>query len=280
MELLVVLAIVPVIFLCSYIYKKDLHREPKKLLISIFIWGALTCIPAVILETFFGDIFITEDTSLPFLEIFINVFFGIALIEELGKWVVTKIKGYKSREFDEIYDIIVYSVFASLGFACLENIGYVLENGIGTAIMRAVISIPGHACFGILMGYYMSKAKVNEMNGSFIKKKKNMFLSLFIPTLFHAIYDSLLSTDSGTFFLLFFVFDIFMVIYCFGIVKKMSKIQNNVSTNIENGKIKESKEGLIDFKKSKKDEDVKFCPICGKNVEGMNFCPSCGFKIK
>ena len=71
-----------------------------------------------------------------------------------------------------------------------------------------------------------------------------------------------------------------MVIYCFGIVKKMSKIQNNVSTNIENGKIKESKEGLIDFKKSKKDEDVKFCPICGKNVEGMNFCPSCGFKIK
>lgn len=279
MEILLFLAIIPVVFLCSYIYKKDLHREPKKLLIGIFIWGALTCIPAVILETAVGDIFVTEDDSLPFLEIFINVFFGIALIEELGKWVVTKWKGYKSREFDEIYDIIVYAVFASLGFACLENIGYVLENGIGTAIMRAVISIPGHACFGILMGYYMSKAKVNEMNGSFIKKKKNMFLSLFIPTLFHAIYDSLLSTDSGTLFLLFFVFDIFMVIYCFGIVKKMSKVQNNVSTNIEKGIIKENKDGLIDFKNKSK-EEVKFCPVCGKDVAGANFCSSCGFKIK
>ena len=279
MEVLLFLAIIPVVILCSYVYKKDLHREPKKLLISIFIWGALTCIPAIIFETLFGSIFDTEDASLPFIEIFINVFFGIALIEELGKYIVTKLKGYNSREFDEIYDIIVYAVYASLGFACLENIGYVLENGIGTAILRAVISVPGHACFGVLMGYYMSKAKVCEMNGSTIKKKKNMFLALLVPTLFHTGFDAFLSTDADFGIIGFIVLDIVMVIYCFGLVKKMSKVQNNVSVNIENGTIKENKDGLIDFKNKSK-EEMKFCPVCGKNVEGMNFCPSCGFKIK
>lgn len=279
MEILLFLAIIPVVILCSYVYKKDLHREPKKLLISIFIWGALTCIPAIFLETFVGEIFETEDTSLAFLEIFINVFFGIALIEELGKYVVTKWKGYKSREFDEIYDIIVYAVYASLGFACLENIGYVLNNGLGTAILRAVISVPGHACFGILMGYYMSKAKVCEMNGSFLKKKKNMLLALLVPTLFHTGFDAFLSTDADFGIIGFIVLDIVMVIYCFGLVKKMSKVQNNVSVNIENGTIKENKDGFIDLKKNSK-EILKFCPVCGKDVEGANFCSNCGLKLK
>ena len=279
MAILLFLAVIPVIILCSYINKKDIHGEPRKLLISIFIWGAITCLPAAFLETFVGGIFETEKETLPFSEIFINVFFGIAFIEEIVKWLVTRIKGYKSREFDEIFDIIVYAVFASLGFACLENIFYVFENGVGVAIMRAIVSIPGHGCFGILMGYYMSKAKVNEINGSFIKKTKNMILSLFVPSLFHAIYDSFLSTNLDYALLLFIIFDIFMVVYCFGIVKKMSKIQNNISINMENGSIKENKEGFIDFKNKSK-EKIKNCPVCGKNVEGVNFCSNCGLKIK
>ena len=68
-----------------------------------------------------------------------------------------------------------------------------------------------------------------------------------------------------------------MVIYCFGIVKKMSKIQNNISINIDSGAIKENKEGLIDYKAK---GPMNFCPICGKNIEGANFCPNCGFKVK
>lgn len=281
MEFLFIAAIIPVIFLCSYIYKKDLHREPKKVLLSLFIRGAIACIPIIILENFAGDIFDTEDTTLPFMEIFFNVFFGVALIEEGFKWIVTKRHGYKNREFDEIYDIIVYAVFASLGFACIENIGYVFDSGLGVAIMRALVSIPGHTCFGILMGYYMSKAKVNQMTGSFLKSKKNMFLSLLIPTLFHTLYDSFLSTDDDISFILFIVFDIIMVIYCFGIVKKMSKIQDNVTTGIEKGNLKKSKEGLLDIKKKhKKYEDVKFCPICGRNVEKVKFCTGCGYKVK
>jgi RsiW-degrading membrane proteinase PrsW (M82 family) len=50
----------------------------------------------------------------------------------------------------------------SMGFACTENILYVLEGGYEVAIMRAFTAVPAHATFGILMGYYMGKAKFSK----------------------------------------------------------------------------------------------------------------------
>ena len=60
-------------------------------------------------------------------------------------------------------NIIVYAVFSSLGFACIENILYVLSGGVGIAILRAILSVPGHMCFGVIMGYFLSQAKVNQV---------------------------------------------------------------------------------------------------------------------
>ena len=278
MEILLAAAIIPVVLLCFYIYKKDQHKEPKGLLASLLALGALICIPVVIGEIIVGEIFSIEESE-SFIEIFINVFFAVAIVEEGFKWIVTYFRGYKNREFDEVYDIIVYSVFASLGFACIENIMYVFSYGLGTAVMRALTSVPGHASFGVLMGYYMSKAKVNEINGQKSLKNKNLLLSLLIPTIFHTLFDAILSWDNDSFMLIFFIFDIAMVVYCFLIVKKMSKIQQNLSTNIDKGIITESKEGTINYA-PKSEREIKFCPICGRSAEGNNFCPQCGFKFK
>ena len=277
MELLIA-AVLPVIILGLYIYKKDIHKEPTKLLLSLFIKGALICIPVIIVEVLLGGIFDTENSSLPLIEIFINILFDVALVEEGFKWLVTHSGGYKNREFDEIYDIIVYAVFVSLGFACLENIGYVFDGGMYTAVMRAIFSIPGHTCFGILMGYYMSKAKVNDMNGQRALAKRNMRLSIFMPTLFHAIYDTLLSTDIDMCIIIFFIFDIFMVIYCICIIRKMSKVQYNITNNINQGYIIQSNEGTINYVNPT--NNFNYCPICGRKNQGSNYCPCCGFKLK
>lgn len=247
--MLVVAAIIPVLLLCAYINAKDIHKEPSGLLISIFFKGALICIPILFVEIILGGIFNTEDSSISLIEMLINVFISIALVEEGFKWLVAYYSGYKSREFDEIYDIIVYSTFSSLGFACIENILYVLDGGMNIAIMRALLSIPGHTCFGVLMGYSMSKAKINEINGQHQLSKKNLLLSLIIPSLFHAIYDALLMVDidAEMQLIIFFAFDIAMVIYCFTIVKKMSKVQQNVTTNINQGYIMQGNMGTINY---------------------------------
>ena len=101
MSLLLVLAILPVFFLCFFIYKKDVNREPGKLLAKIFALGFFSAIPVVIVELLLGNLFPTDGID-NFLVLFINVFVGVALIEEGFKWFITKIFGYNNKEFDEV----------------------------------------------------------------------------------------------------------------------------------------------------------------------------------
>lgn len=266
MELiLLVAAIIPVIILCNHVYQKDINKEPKKLLFKIFMFGVLSCIPIVIVELLLGEIFPVEKEGMNFVTAFINVFISIALVEEGFKWIVTKKCGYDNKEFDEVYDIIVYAVFASLGFACLENILYVLGNGLGNALLRAVTSIPGHACFGISMGYYLSKAKINSYNNS-SKTKNTMLLSIVVPTLLHTAYDALLFIASDLSIILFFVFDITMVVYCFKLVNKMARVQSYMNNMYNNNYINQG--------------SMKYCPMCGSNNNNFTYCPYCGYRIK
>lgn len=66
---------------------------------------------------------------------------------------------YRHSDFDHHYDGIIYGVAISLGFATIENIIYIFSNGIEIALLRAVFPVSSHALFGILMGFYMGKAK-------------------------------------------------------------------------------------------------------------------------
>lgn len=229
--LLFIAAVLPVIYLCYYVYAKDINKEPMGLLIKIFFLGVVTCIPVAILEGVVMNYFPVEDSSIGFIRMLINVFISVAIIEEGFKWLVTKYVGYKDSNFDEVYDIIVYAVFASLGFACLENVLYVFQNGMGNALLRAITSIPGHASFGIAMGYYLSKARINEINNNKSGVTKNILLSLVIPALIHAIYDAILM--AGLSVGIFFVFDIAMVIVCFGLVNKMARVQYNLTYSVQ-----------------------------------------------
>ena len=210
-----------------------------------------------------------------------STFISVALVEEGFKWFITKLVGYNNKEFDEIYDIIVYAVFASLGFACIENILYVLSNGFGNAILRALISVPGHTCFAVLMGYFFSEAKIASMNQNRSIYGRNIVLSILVPTIAHTLFDSIIfyaaSITSLFYVLIFFLFYICMVILCFKMVNDVSKIQQNITTKIEDGSIHNNGSGQIVFNSTV--SEIKYCPICGKGVEGCHYCPSCGFHL-
>ena len=71
----------------------------------------------------------------------------------------------------------------SMGFACTENVLYVVDGGYQTAVLRAFTAVPAHATFGILMGYYMGLAK-------FSKNRLQLNLTgLFLAVIFHGAYD-------------------------------------------------------------------------------------------
>ena len=77
--------------------------------------------------------------------------------EELWKLLLLMWVIWRSPHFDEYFDGIVYAVYLSLGFACVENIGYVLQGDdqMFTALMRGVLAVPAHFLFAVTMGYYV-----------------------------------------------------------------------------------------------------------------------------
>ena len=197
--MLTALALIPVAGLLVLIYLKDKkEKEPIWLLVLLFFAGMSTVVSALILEPI-GDLLIglvfPEGTALNGI---LSAMLVVGPAEELGKYLVLRFVTWRNRHFDHSYDAIVYAVFVSLGFAALENIGYVTENGIGTAILRMFTSVPGHACFAVFMGYFYGKAKYTSLTNK--KGKCAMFklLAFFVPTVIHGIYDAILFGNDGT----------------------------------------------------------------------------------
>jgi RsiW-degrading membrane proteinase PrsW (M82 family) len=184
------IALAPGFFLAWYFYHRDKYEpEPKLKIIKIFFLGALMVLPAALAEIILVTIFGLNTQGL--LSILVLSFFIVAPIEESLKYVAVRKWIYKSLEFDEVMDGIVYTVSASLGFATAENIIYVLPLGIQTGILRAFITVPGHALFGALMGYYIGKAKFNRE-----KEKKLIIKGIVLAIICHGLFDFLAMSRS------------------------------------------------------------------------------------
>jgi RsiW-degrading membrane proteinase PrsW (M82 family) len=189
--LLIFVSVFPVIVIMIYIYLRDKYeKEPLWLLIKAFAGGILSAVATILF-------FVPFHNSLPeFQNVFayamFKAFFGAAIPEEIFKFIFLYLIIWRNRNFNEYYDGIIYAVFVSLGFACLENIFYVTEHGMGVGIARGIFAVPGHALDGVIMGYFLSLAR-------FMPERKTEFIfkSLFYAILAHGIYDFLLFYASG-----------------------------------------------------------------------------------
>ena len=111
-------------------------------------------------------------------------FLIVALSEEFSKFLVVRFYCYPKKAFDDPFDGIIYSVMVGMGFATIENVGYVYQNGLIVGLMRLFLSVPGHATFAILMGYYVGMAKFNPAKSGWY-----LFLGLLLAVIFHGTYD-------------------------------------------------------------------------------------------
>ena len=151
-------------------------------------------------------------------------FFGVVAFAEEGfKYLILKLRTWKSPEFDCQFDGVVYAVFVSLGFALWENIGYVLSYGISAALIRAVTAIPGHACFGVFMGVMYGLAKRYALAGEEKKSKLYRQLAVIVPALLHGTYDFIATIDGEGYGWIFVVFIIAVFIWAFLLVRKTAR---------------------------------------------------------
>lgn len=217
--LLGVLALLPVCLILYYIYRKDRRKEPLRTLAIAFGWGFLTTISAIIIE-----FSITADSA------FVENYFVIALTEEGGKMAVLLLYIWKHKDFDDSFDAIVYSVAVSLGFAASENLFYVYQNGYQVALMRALLSVPGHACFAIFMGYYFGQAKTHFYYGRRPKMMLSLAKSLGLAIMVHGTYDYLLTSPSW--FVFFLLFVVAMDVAAFRLVRMSADSDRPMITDI------------------------------------------------
>lgn len=177
-------ALAPVAAVIVYIYVKDKYeKESKRYLALAFILGAVVSIIITTILYMFFDLFLPLPNDYSIWQQFVKAFFVVGFIEEFSKYIMVRGFLQPRTVFNEPYDGIIYAVMVSMGFAAVENIMYVIQGGMEVALLRAFTAIPAHATFGIIMGYYMGKAKFSK------NKYKWNLVGLFTAVLFHGAYD-------------------------------------------------------------------------------------------
>lgn len=186
---LFIIAITPAIVIVLSLYLSDRHdREPFKILVLTYILGALSVIPIIIVE----EILLRLNIFRGLLYAFYTSFIVAGLTEEYFKRLIVLKLPYKTKYFNEKLDGIIYSVFASMGFATIENIVYVVyryANNPHVGLYRGVFSVPAHAVFAITMGYYLSLSKFDADDN---RRRINLRRSLYMPVLLHGTFNFIL----------------------------------------------------------------------------------------
>lgn len=204
---LFIIAICPGIALALALYFTDrFDREPLGLLFSVFVLGGVATIPTMFIEMFLARF---------------NIFTGIykyaytafivaALTEEFFKRTAVYIGVYYHDAFNEKLDGIIYSAYAALGFATVENIIYVVfrySTNPYVGLYRGLLSVPAHMLFAVTMGYYISLAKFSTEAD---KKKYYTRLSLVVPIILHGIFDFILMSKIQILMIAFIPFVIYL----------------------------------------------------------------------
>ena len=221
--------ILPALLLVAFIYWKDKYQhEPISWILKSFWYGAMACVPAALIEAFWPECYLGElGTSIYY------SFVVIALTEEAMKFLFFWLLVRHNPHFDERMDGIVYAACIGMGFAGLENIGYLMTDVSNLAMLgaaRALISVPGHFFFAVFMGYYYSLS----VYGPRRHRRLMLLCSLLVPTLLHGLFDcALLTFELGVLYMLlatvvFVVLFILMAVYVNRHMKRLLETDNRL----------------------------------------------------
>ena len=178
---IILLAAAPPLFWLWLFYRRDRWEpEPKALVLKVFVAGALTSIPAWLLQ-----ISLPGPTH-PIYDYFVRV----ALVEEACKLIPVMIVAVRSRQMNEPMDGIIYAVAAALGFATVENVLYALWLGPAILVARAFTSTLAHLALSGLVGYQIGRWRMG-------RSPAHIWIAFFGVVGLHGAYDLLLVTGAG-----------------------------------------------------------------------------------
>ncbi|MDP3982093.1 MAG: PrsW family intramembrane metalloprotease [bacterium] len=187
-----ILGLLPSIVWLLYYLKKDIHPEPKRMILRVFFLGMIMTIPAYYIQRAFYEIFSSLPLS-PALFTFLFMFIGIAFLEEAIKYLTVRWGAIRSREIDEPIDIMIYMIVAALGFAALENMLYLrffeeagaqISHIFLLTVLRFFFSTFLHALLSGLLGYFLVLSYFYER-----LRWRFLFAGFGIVTVLHGVFN-------------------------------------------------------------------------------------------
>jgi len=187
-------AVIPTIVYVLVLWWFDRYeREPRRLLLSAFFWGAL---PAVILAVVAEEVLGIPAGALGEMgsELVSSSFFA-PMIEELAKGLaVFAIFLLFRREFDGVLDGIIYGATIGFGFAMTENVFYFMssldKSGVEgltfVVLMRAVVFGLNHALFTSVFGAALGYARTARAGG---QRALVPMLGLLVAMFLHGLHN-------------------------------------------------------------------------------------------
>ena len=222
--ILVIAAVVPAIYLLVRVYQLDrLEKENKRMLLNMVKAGVFSSLIAWVLEKVLTNVIASQMSGNTIAYRIVLFFIVVGLSEEGAKYFELRRNSWRSPEFNCVYDGVLYAVFVSLGFALWENISYVLNYGMATAVVRAFTAIPGHACFGVYMGIFYSAAKVYTVAGDEARARMFHIAAVVVPMLIHGAYDYIATLQTQGANYLFFAFVAVLFIVSLRIIRNVSR---------------------------------------------------------
>lgn len=183
---LVAISFAPGLFWLWYFVRRAAYRpSPRRLIAVTFLLGMASAVPAALVEaTFLRDDPLMGPVTT---RLVLSLFLIVGPVEEGAKFLAVRLYGYRSAYFDEPMDGLVLAASASLGFASLENLFYVLGGGPGVILVRAPISTLAHVIFGGMWGLALGMSKHSRPSGTL-----TVVAGLTMAALLHGAFDAAL----------------------------------------------------------------------------------------
>lgn len=223
------LSIIPIIIIAYAVYKIDVDKEPKTVLKKIFIASIVIGLIGGILSYYLTKLLDSLQIYSAFVYNVIRYVFIIGLIEEICKFIPAKFIGMNSKHHTSFYDTLLYFVFAGLGFACFENIMYVMSFTVKTAFVRGVLSVPGHILFSVILGLFIAIANREKLKNNNKNTDRTIIfttLGFTISSVTHALFNIALTLKVGWLKALIVTLLYLVGIYLVFIIKETSRVNN------------------------------------------------------
>ncbi len=229
------------------------EKEPERAIYKTFFAGALATVPSLILET---PLQMTDGVQSSLPRDIVFPFLWIAVVEEFFKYLAVRVTVYRSKDFNEVMDGMIYMISAALGFAAAENVGYMIGFGFSVGLLRAILSYLGHLSFSGILGYYLAKSKLEGQN-------HRLYIGFILAISLHFLYNGFLVAGtvmtSGFFIFLGLMVWAFGLFLTFLLLKRAQAVSPFRAAHILPRRLTRS------------------CQVCGKTVFSRSLvCHHCG----